>query len=102
MDLSRIILGPVVTEKSERLKAAGENRAYTFKVAPRATKTDVKRAIREFYGAQAVSVRILIVRPKTRSFGRNQTMEKRHRSKRAIVTLAPKSKPLDLSSFKTS
>lgn len=102
MDLSRIILGPVITEKSERLKSLGDTKAYMLRVAPDATKTDVKRALKEFYDLTVTDVRMLWVRPKHRAFGKSQMMEKRHAAKRAIIRLAAKSKPLDLTSFKTS
>lgn len=100
MDLSRIIIGQVVTEKSERLKA-GTHRTYTLVVAPFATKIEVKSALKRFYNVDARSVRILKVQPKTRTFGAAQTMEKRHRQKRALVTLASDSKALDLTAFRT-
>lgn len=101
MDLTRVIFGPVVTEKAERQKAAAKH-TYTLKIHPHATKVDVRHALKEFYDLDAASVRILRVRSKTRTFGRGGLMEKRHPSKRAIVTAAAGSKPLDLASFKTS
>ncbi|MDD4319147.1 MAG: 50S ribosomal protein L23 [Candidatus Peribacteraceae bacterium] len=98
MDLSRIILGPVVTEKAERLKAA-ERHTHTIIVAPHATKIDVQKALERFYSVEVESVRIVKVRPKTRVLGNGKTMEKRHAAKKALVTLAKKSKQLDLASF---
>lgn len=97
MDLSRIILGPVVTEKAERLKM--DARTHTLHVAPGATKVDVAAALRAFYGIEVESVRILRTRPKARPFGKGGMMEKRHAQKRAIVTLKSDSKALDLASF---
>ena len=99
MDLTRIILGPVVTEKAERQKAEAR-RTYTILVAPHATKVDIAHALERFYDVDVTSVRIAWVRPKRRTLGAG-TMEKRHRHKKALVTLAPKSKALDLASFKT-
>lgn len=100
MDLSRVIKGQIVTEKAERQKVA---RTYTLLVDQGATKVDVRNALEKFYDVQVSSVRVHLVRPKTRSFGmRGREMEKRHRSKRAIVTLAEKSKTLDLATLKTS
>jgi len=97
MDLSRVILGQAVTEKSERLKGS---RKYTLIVSKNATKIDVKAAIKRYYDIEAQSVRVINTVPKTRDFNRG-TMEKRHSLKKVIVTLAPKSKPLDIASFKT-
>jgi len=98
MDLTRIILGPVVTEKTEILKA---RRQYTLKVALGATKVDVKNALKRFYDVSVTDVRMIRTIPKTRAVGRGRSMEKRHRSKKAIVTLAPKSKVLDITAFRT-
>ena len=98
MELSQVILGPIVTEKAERLKAAAKH-MYTMQVHPHATKIEVKKALLRFYDTEVESVRMLKVRPKQRQLGDGRVMEKRHGSKRAIVTLAPKSKPLDLASF---
>lgn len=99
MDLSSIIIGPVVTEKAERLKAGG---VHILKVQPHATKIDVKNALRKFYDVDVKSVRVLLTRPKTRLVGQGTVIEKRHRSKRMIISLTKKSKTLDLSTFRTS
>ncbi len=99
MDLSQVIIGPVVTEKAERLKAAGPRHTYTMMVHQDATKIDVKNALRRFLDLEVASIRMMRTRPKTRQIGDGRTMEKRHAGKRAFVTLKPKSKPLDLSNF---
>lgn len=99
MELSQIIIGQILTEKTERLKA-GKKRTHTIHVNDRATKIDIKNALKRFYDVDAASVRIIRTVPKTRSFGRGKTMEKRHRFKKALVTLAPKSKDLDIATFK--
>ena len=98
MDLSRVILGPIVTEKAEQQKNA--NKTYSLRINPRATKIDVKAALKRVYDVDAVSVRMMLVVGKTRIIGRSKTMKKRHPYKKAIVKLAPKSKTLDLTSFK--
>lgn len=100
MDFARVILGPVVTEKAERLKAA-DRHAYTLWVDKYATKIDVKSALEHFYDIDVDSLRVMRTRSKRRSFGsEGQTMVKRAAMKKMIVTLKPKSKPLDLASFK--
>jgi large subunit ribosomal protein L23 len=98
METSRIILGEVTTEKSEQLKTA--LRTYTLRVHNGATKVDVKNALKQFFDVDATSVRVLRTNPKTRLFGRNQVMVKRPRFKKVLVTLAEKSKKLDLTTFK--
>ncbi|MDD5103556.1 MAG: 50S ribosomal protein L23 [Candidatus Peribacteraceae bacterium] len=99
MHYSRQILGPVVTEKSERLKAA-DRHVYTLWVDKSATKVDVKSALEHFYDIDVASVRVMRTLSKRRSFGAAQTMVKRAAMKKVMVTLKPKSKPLDLVSFK--
>lgn len=99
MDLSSVILGPIVTEKAEKLKQAN---AYVLRVHPHATKVDVKNALKRFYDTSVKSVRVLNTVPKSRHIGGNRYMEKRHRAKRMIVTLGAKSKALDLAKFQVS
>lgn len=100
MELSRIISGQVQTEKAERQKVAG--RTYTLQVHPDATKIDVARALETYFGVNVESVRVHRLRPKARLLGNDKTLTKRHRAKRALVTLTKKSKALDLTSFKVS
>ncbi len=100
MDLSRIIKGQIVTEKAERQKAAG--RTYTLKVDPAATKVDIARALETYFDVNVQSVRVHWLRVKARVISGSRILTKRHRGKRAIVTLTPKSKALDLSTFKAS
>ena len=99
MELSRVILGPVVTEKAERQKVMN---IYTIRVAPAATKIDVKNALRKYYDVEVESVRVLVTRPKARNLGAGRSMEKRHRSKHMLVRLGKKSKALDLATFKAA
>lgn len=96
MDLSRVILGSVVTEKAERLKTG---RSYTLTVSPAATKVDVQNALKQFYGVEATSVRTMRTPGKARLIGRGRVFTKRHPSKKVIVTLAKDSKALDLTHF---
>lgn len=99
MHISTVIIGPVVTEKAERLKAM---RVYIMEVRHEATKIDLKNALRKYYDAEVESIRVLRTRPKTRLIGQGKTLEKRHRTKRMMVTLSKKSKALDLSTFRAS
>lgn len=99
MELSTVILGPVVTEKSERLKAAGPRHKHTLLVRQDATKIDVKNALRRYYDVQVESVRVLKTKAKKRKLPDGRIMEKRHAAKKMLVTLKPKSKTLDLSTF---
>ena len=97
MELSNVIIGQIVTEKAESQKGAN---MYTLNVAPKATKVDIKNALRKYYDVDVLKVRIIRTRPKSRKYGRGNSMEKRHRSKKAMVTISQKSKALDLVTFK--
>lgn len=79
-----VIIRPVITEKS---MAASERGKYTFKVNPRATKVDVRRAVERIYGVRVVKVNAMNVRGKPR---RQLRFHSGHtpRWKKAIVTLA--------------
>ena len=99
MELTRVITGTIVTEKTERLKA---QRTYTLKVHNDATKVDVKAALKKFFDVDAVSIRVHRTSTKTRQIGAGRVMTKRHPSKRMIVTLSKNSPALDLTKFKVS
>ena len=86
-----IILAPVISEKSYGLI---EDDVYTFLVHPDANKTQIKIAVEKIFGVKVSSVNTLNrqgKRKRTR-FGYG----KRKDTKRAIVTLAAGSKPIDI------
>lgn len=84
------LVRPVVSEKAAREEAEG---TYTFVVKDTATKIDIKRAIRETYGVQPDSVRVLNMEGKRVRFGRQTG--KRKDWKKAMVTL-PKGKRIQI------
>ncbi|MCF7844281.1 MAG: 50S ribosomal protein L23 [Kiritimatiellales bacterium] len=96
MDLSRVILGPIVTEKAERLKGS---RTYTLKVDNAATKIDIKAALKRFYDVEAEKVRVMRVVSKKRA-SRRGIMQKRNPYKKVMVTISKQSKTLDIATFK--
>ena len=77
-----IIKAPVITEKSQLAKEAGQ---YTFKVDPRANKTEIKSAIEKLFNVKVASIKTLNEKPKKRRVGRYTGLT--NRSKKAIVTL---------------
>ena len=99
MDSTRIILGPVTTEKSERLKG---QRTYTLRVHPQATKVDIFTTLQKYFGVEVQSVRIQRTKPKWRETRTRAVIRKRDPQKVARVTLKPKSKALDLANFSTT
>ena len=78
-----IIKAPVITEKSQLAKEAGQ---YTFKVDPRANKTEIKSAIEKIFKVKVTSIKTMNEKPKKRRVGRYTGLT--NRSKKAIVTLA--------------
>ncbi|MDX1888276.1 50S ribosomal protein L23 [Mycolicibacterium sp. 050158] len=86
-----IILAPVISEKSYGLI---EENTYTFVVHPDSNKTQIKIAIEKIFSVKVDSVNTLNrngKRKRTRSgYGQRKS------TKRAIVTLAAGSKPIDL------
>ncbi len=86
-----IILKPIVSEKSYSLLETGR---YTFEVHPDANKTQIKIAIEQIFAVTVVSVNTLNrtgKRKRTRAgFGQRKS------TKRAIVSLSPDSKPIEI------
>lgn len=86
-----ILLAPVISEKSYGLL---EENKYTFVVHPDANKTAIKIAVEKVFGVTVISVNTLNrqgKRKRTRTgYGR------RKNTKRAIVTLSPESKPIEI------
>ena len=86
-----IIIAPIVSEKSYALIETG---VYTFEVAKTASKPEIRDAVESIWGVEVRSVNTL-----NRQGKRKRTRTgygKRKDTKRAIVTLAAGSKPIDL------
>lgn len=86
-----ILIAPVISEKSYGLL---EDNKYTFLVRPNTNKTEIKIAVEKVFGVKVVSVNTINrqgKRKRTRTgFG------KRKDTRRAIVTLSPESKPIEI------
>ena len=86
-----IIIAPVVSEKSYGLM---EQNVYTFLVRPDANKTQIKIAVQEIFG-----VKVAGVNTANRQGKRKRTRTgygQRKATKRAYVTLAAGSDPIDI------
>ena len=79
-----IIKAPLVTEKSN---AGGALNQYTFKVSPKATKTEIKEAIEKLFKVEVVDISTLNMKVKKKRVGRYTGLT--NRCKKAIVTLKP-------------
>lgn len=98
MELSSVILGALMTEKSERLKG---QRVYTLRVHSHATKVDILNALKTFFDVEVNVVRTVRIKGKARLVGGGNIVQKRHPYKKALITLDHKSKPLDLAAHRT-
>jgi large subunit ribosomal protein L23 len=78
-----IVLAPHITEKSTMLS---ESNAVVFKVAPTATKPEIKAAIEALFNVSVTNVNTIVTKGKTKRWkGRPY---QRSDMKKAIVTLA--------------
>ena len=84
MDLYEVIKGPHITEKATLLKDA--HRQIVFKVNPKATKIDIKRAVETIFKTKVVKVRTVNVRGKRKRVGR--IVGEKPDWKKAIVTIS--------------
>lgn len=82
--LYQILLSPHISEKSSL--GAEEVGRHTFKVAPDATKLEVRKAVEKLFDVQVTSVQIINVKGKVKRFG--ATTGRRSNWKKAIVRLA--------------
>lgn len=82
--LSRILIGPVVSEKSTRV--ADQSKQMVFKVLPDASKPEIRKAVEKMFDVSVTRVQVSNVKGKVKRFG--QTMGRRSDWKKAYVTLA--------------
>ena len=88
-----IIIAPIITEKS---MAGTPDKKYTFKVASDAGKTEIAAAVEKVFKLKkgdVVKVNTMHVRGQMRRMGRYSGYTPAW--KKAIVTLAPKAKPIE-------
>ena len=86
-----VIIAPVISEKSYGLL---EERQYTFLVRPDANKTQIKIAVQEIFDVQVASVNTLNREGKRKRSRRGYG--KRKDTKRAVVTVTPESRTIDV------
>jgi len=84
MDARTVIVRPVVSEKSYALLTANK---YTFRIHPRAHKTQVRQAVEEIFGVRVMEVRTMSVKSKPKR--RGVTSGRTRQWKKAIVQLHP-------------
>jgi len=79
-----VLRRPLITEKATSLK---EKDKYVFKVASKATESQIKEAVEQAFKVKVSKVNVMTVPGKTRRFGKRQVTSSPW--KKAIVTLAP-------------
>lgn len=82
MEIEKIIIEPVITEKSV---GGRELSRYVFRVNLRANKMEIKQAVERAFKVKVAQVNTTLVRPKSRSVGRSSG--RTARAKKAYVTL---------------
>lgn len=73
-DPHRIILRPIITEKSTLLKE--KNREVCFEVNPKANKVEIKKAAEQLFKIKVERVRVQNIRGKMRRVGRSTGKKK--------------------------
>ncbi|MCL2208922.1 MAG: 50S ribosomal protein L23 [Treponema sp.] len=83
MQYEDILLEPVLSEKANQLREEGK---YVFKVDPKATKIQIKEAVRKLFNVNPVSCNVMVVggKPKRLRYRKGYTSS----WKKAIVRLS--------------
>ena len=82
MNIHEVLLRPMITEKSTIMADLGK---YSFQVAPKANKVQVKEAVQKTFGVTVEDVNITRLRGKVKRYG--PRFKKRPDVKKAVVTL---------------
>ena len=82
MDIHRVLVKPTITEKSTLLQESGK---YTFRVAPRANKVEIKQAVEQNFDVTVLDVNVTMLRGKRKRYG--PRFKKQPDIKKAVVTL---------------
>ena len=90
MEARDIIIKPVLTEKTY---ASIEDKRYTFVVAKKANKTEIKFAVEEIFNVKVEKVNTLNCRGKLKRMGRNKGYTPAY--KKAVVKLTADSKDIE-------
>lgn len=67
--MNDVILAPVITERSMQLVKSGK---YTFKVTKTSDKRKIKKAVKDKFNVDVVSVATMTVKPKKKNMQRRE------------------------------
>ena len=84
MEITRVILAPVISEKSINITAANK---YTFYVAKTASKKEIAKAVGKKFNVDVLDVKVINIRGKKVRFGKNRIAGKRKDKRKAVVTI---------------
>lgn len=82
MNVHEVLLRPMITEKSTIMADMGK---YSFQVAPKANKIQIKEAVQKTFGVTVEDVNVTRLRGKVKRYG--PRFKKRPDVKKAVVTL---------------
>ncbi len=82
MNIHEVLLRPMITEKSTIMADMGK---YSFRVAPKANKIEIKQAVQKTFGVTVEDVNITKLKGKVKRYG--SRLKKRPDIKKAVVTL---------------
>ncbi len=88
---SRNLVVPRLSEKAGRLNTLNK---YVFTVWGKSNKIEVRKSVEAQYGVKIANVNMIVMAGKTRRYGRRYGVTQNY--KKAIVTLTPNSKKIDL------
>ncbi len=80
----QVLLAPIISEKTTRL--AEQRNAVAFRVAPDATKPEIKAAVEGLFNVRVKAVNVVNIKGKSKRFGR--FAGRRSDVRKAYVTLA--------------
>ena len=86
-----VIISPIITENTMDMAA---DKKYAFKVAKDSNKTEIRKAIEEIFDVEVAKVNVVNVSGKKKRLGR--TFGTTSSYKKAVVTLTPDSKEIEL------
>ena len=86
MKLAEVLVKPILTEKANSQQ--DKLRRYAFKVARKANKLEIKRAVEDFYGVTVVDVNTSVVpgKNKTRFTKAGYVQGRKPAYKKAMIT----------------
>lgn len=91
MHIRDVIVKPIITERTSLLM---EEDKYTFQVAVNANKIQIKNAVEELFDVKVAKVRTMRMQGKMKRMGVHRG--RRPSWKKAIVSLTPDSKPIEI------